>query len=158
MGEHRQNQDIGIGAMGKLGDFAWLDSDSDGMQDAGEPGIPGIEIVLYQYGQIAAQTLTDAYGRYLVADLYPGTYSIQVTMPDELKPTKQQAVFPLVASILRSGDGPTAYSEDVLVPSGGRNLNCDLGFVLKREGVFPLSLLELPQKDWTQVNQQQPKR
>jgi len=158
MGEQRQNQDIGIGAMGKLGDFAWLDSDGDGMQDAGEPGIPGIEIVLYQYGQIAAQTSTDAYGRYLIADLYPGTYSIQVTMPDELRPTKQQSVFPLVASILRSGEGLTAYSENILVPSGRRNLNCDLGFILRREGVLPPSLLELPQKDWTQVNQQQPKR
>ena len=37
MGEFKTNQDIGMGAMGQLGDFAWLDLDGDGMQDEGEP-------------------------------------------------------------------------------------------------------------------------
>lgn len=158
MGEHKTAQDIGMGAMGTLGDFAWLDVDRDGMQDAGEPGIPGLTIQLYQYGQLSAQTTTDAYGRYLFTGLFPGTYSLKVAMPKEIKPTKQQDEFRLVASVLLPTEETTATAEGLVVPSGRRNLNVDLGFVLRKDGQYPASLLELPVKDWTRVNEQQPKR
>lgn len=158
MGEHKTAQDIGIGALGKLGDYAWLDLDMDGMQDAGEPGIPGIPIKLVQYGQVSAETVTDAYGRYLFTKLFPGTYTLQIEMPAEIKPTIRQTLFPLVGSILIAGEGNLATAEGVVVPSGGRNLNADLGFVLLKEGRYPASMDNLPVKDWTRVNEQQPKR
>lgn len=158
MGEHKAGQDIGMGAMGRLGDYAWLDLDKDGMQDAGEPGIPGIVISLYQYGSLSEEATTDAYGRYLFTSLFPGSYILQVTMPPELQPTIRQSGFPLVASILAPSDSQTVQVDGVIVPSGGRNLNADLGFVLRKEGQYPESLLSLPQKDWTRVNEQNPRR
>lgn len=158
MGENKTGLDIGIGSPGRLGDFAWLDLDQDGMQDAGEPGIPDLLIHLYQHGQLAATAKTDAYGRYLISDLYPGTYQMEVTFPSELKPTIIQTSFPLVASVLGKTEGQTAQAEGIVVPSGGRNLNCDLGFVLVQEGRLPASLENLPQKDWTRVNEQKPAR
>ncbi len=158
MGERREGQDVGIGAMGKLGDYAWLDLDGDGMQDAGEPGIPDIRIRLYQYGQLAGQADTDNYGRYLFTGLYPGVYRLEADVPDEIKPTKNQSEFPLVASVLIPAEEGVAFAEGIIVPSGGRNLNCDLGFVLLKEGRLPDSLLHLPQKDWTRVNEQSPRR
>lgn len=30
-----------------LGDFVWVDNNTNGMQDAGEPGLPNVEVVLY---------------------------------------------------------------------------------------------------------------
>lgn len=158
MGENKKNQDIGMGAMGKLGDYAWLDLDQDGMQDRDEPGIPELVIKLYQYGQLSAQTTTDAYGRYRFDQLFPGSYTLEVEMPDEIKPTLRQTQFPLVASILEQADGNIARAQNVVVPSGGRNLNADLGFVLKQEGRYPASLMNLPTKDWTRMNEQNPKR
>lgn len=159
MGEIRTNQDIGMGAMGKLGDFAWLDLDRDGMQDAGEPGLPGIVIRLYQYGQLSAQTTTDLYGRYLFDSLFPGSYTLEADMPPEVKPTIRQNEFLLVGSVLQPGDNSqTARAEDIVVPSGGRNLNADLGFVLRHDGRYPPSLDQVPVKDWTRVNEQEPKR
>lgn len=158
MGENKAHQDIGMGAMGKLGDFAWLDLDQDGMQDGGEPGIPGLVIKLYQYGQFSAETTTDEYGRYSFDSLFPGSYSLEVTMPEEIKPTLHQTQFPLVASILEQTDGNIAKAEGVIVPSGGRNLNADLGFVLKQDGRLPASMQNLPEKDWTPSNNQSPKR
>jgi len=158
MGENKAHQDIGMGAMGKLGDFAWLDLDQDGMQDGGEPGIPGLVIKLYQYGQFSAETTTDEYGRYSFDSLFPGSYTLEVTMPEEIKPTRHQTQFPLVASILEQTEGNTAKAEGVIVPSGGRNLNADLGFVLKQEGRLPASMQTLPEKDWTPSNNQSPKR
>ena len=152
MGEKKTDQDIGMGAVGKLGDMAWLDLNANGMQDAGEPGIPEIEIALYQYGQLITQTTTDAYGRYLLDELFPGHYRVVVTFPGELAPTLIQTEFPLVASVLVPGETPgTAQAENILVPSGGRNLNCDFGFVLVTPGRYPASMSQLPTKDWSPV-------
>lgn len=158
MGEDKLTQDIGMGAMGKLGDFAWLDLDRDGMQDAGEPGLPGIAISLYQYDKEVAATQTDAYGRYLFDNLYPGTYVLHAQMPEELTITKQQQDFPLVGSVLNSVSGQVAIAEGLIVPSGRRNLNADLGFALKTEGVYPSNLENIPSVDWTRMNEQKPLR
>lgn len=149
MGEDKQGQDIGVGTTGKLGDFAWLDSDGDGMQDLGEPGVPGIVIRLYQYGTQVGEATTDPYGRYMFEELFPGEYTVEVTMPAELKSTKKQAEFPLVASVLPPSGGTVVTVEGIPVPSGGRNLNCDLGFALVKQNVLPEVLKNLPKKDWT---------
>ena len=69
-----------------------------------------------------------------------------------------QTDFRLVASVLNPTKEQTARAESIVVPSGGRNLNADLGFVLRQEGRLPEALNDLPTKDWTKVNQQQPKR
>ena len=149
MGEYKAKQDIGMGAMGKLGDLAWLDLDGDGMQDAGEPGIPGISIRLYQYGVLVAETISNEYGRYMFEELYPGHYSIEVTMPPELRTTIRQTEFPLVASILPQSDDTRVQVDGVIVPSKSRNLNGDLGFVLRTPDRYPASMQNITTKDWT---------
>lgn len=158
MGEKKISQDVGIGIMGQLGDFAWLDLDNDGMQDVNEPGVPGITIRLYQHGQLAAETETDPYGRYLFPELHPGAYTLQAVMPQELTATKQQTEFPLVASILPEAQGTTAVVEGVPVPSGARNLNADLGLALRDGKTWPDAMLNLPAKDWTPYSNVTPTR
>ncbi len=139
---------IGIGTPGCIGDTAWLDRNGNGLQDAGEEGIPGIEIALYQYGEKIAETVTDGYGRYQFADTFPGAYVMKVTMPKELRATVQRSDFPLLASILPESDDAIVEFDGVIIPSGGRNLNCDLGFVLVEEDVYPGSMVNLPKIDW----------
>lgn len=158
MSENKLDQGVGICTLAQIGDFAWLDLDHDGMQDAGEPGVPGIVIRLFQYGQEVASAQTDEYGRYRLTDLYPGEYSVQVAMPKELKATKQQTEFHLVASFLPEVEGEVIIVEDIIIQSGSRNLNFDMGFVTVKEGVLPPSMLNPPQKDWTPYVQVEPKR
>lgn len=148
MGEELSGVDIGMGAMGEIGDRAWLDENGNGMQDVGEPYIPGIIIELYQHGEKITQTVTNEYGKYLISDIYPGEYEMRVTMHKELKATVQQKEFPLVASILPQDKGTTVTVPSVIVPSGGRNLHCDLGFQLRKKGVYPDAMNEIPVKDW----------
>ncbi len=148
MGEELSGVDIGMGAMGEIGDCAWLDENGNGMQDVGEPYIPGIRIVLYQHGEKITETVTNEYGKYLISDIYPGEYEMRVTMHKELKATVQQKKFPLVASILPEEKGTTVTVPTVIVPSGGRNLHCDLGFQLVKKGVYPDAMNETPVKDW----------
>ncbi|NLA54212.1 MAG: hypothetical protein GX858_07685, partial [Clostridiales bacterium] len=101
---------------------------------------------------------TDEYGRYRLTDLYPGEYSVEVTMPKELKATKQQTKFHLVASFLPEIECEVIIVEDIIIKSGSRNLNFDMGFVTVKEGILPLSMLNPPQKDWTPYVQVEPKR
>ncbi len=158
MGEYKTNQDIGMGAMGKLGDFAWLDLDGDGMQDEGEPGIPDLTIRVYQYGKLAAETKTDAFGRYMFDSLYPGEYTIEALAPEELLSSRRQTEFILVANILEENQSGTVKAEGVMVPSNDANLNADLGFKLKTPGKYPANMLSLPKKDWTPLVPYEPTR
>ena len=64
-----------------LGDFVFEDTDSNGIQDVGEPGIPGVTLQVsgttYYDEFIVRETMTDANGNYQFA-LPPGGYKVTV--------------------------------------------------------------------------------
>ncbi len=63
--------------LGSIGDLVWLDTNGDGLIDAGEPGIEGIEVTLV--GQSGSMTATtDAAGMYTFAELPLGAYDVTV--------------------------------------------------------------------------------
>jgi hypothetical protein len=67
---------------GQIGDFVWKDLDQDGIQDAGEPGIPGVTVNLKDTSNTVIQTdTTDANGLYLFNGLCPGDYRVEVVPP-----------------------------------------------------------------------------
>ncbi len=71
-----------------IGDLIWFDVDGDGVYDIGEPGIPNVEIELYNPGSDGipgggddtwiASTRSDANGRYQFANQPAGHYYAQV--------------------------------------------------------------------------------
>ncbi|MCS7039609.1 MAG: DNRLRE domain-containing protein, partial [Caldilineales bacterium] len=72
---------------GEIGDTVWHDVDHDGIQDAGEPGLPGVMVRLYRDNGdgifTAADTLvttqtTNANGKYLFQNLTPDDYFVTV--------------------------------------------------------------------------------
>ncbi|MGD8463922.1 MAG: SdrD B-like domain-containing protein [Anaerolineae bacterium] len=63
-----------------LGNFVWYDTDQDGIQDAGEPGVGGIDVSLHPRQcseQQLASDVTDDNGNYLFTDVPPGVYCLQ---------------------------------------------------------------------------------
>ena len=59
-----------------IGNFVWVDTNNDGIQDAGEPGIEGIVVqVADQDGNVIGETTTDADG-FWSFDVAPGTYVV----------------------------------------------------------------------------------
>ncbi|MEW6050724.1 MAG: SdrD B-like domain-containing protein [Candidatus Zixiibacteriota bacterium] len=65
-----------------IGDFVWHDLNLDGIQDVGEPGIPGVTVRLYDCGgQLVGTTSTDVNGYYLFGDLTPGSYFVEFVLP-----------------------------------------------------------------------------
>lgn len=63
-----------------IGDRVWFDADSNGVQDAGEPGLEGVTVRLFNCGPestlVAADT-TDAGGLYLFDSLSAGQYYLE---------------------------------------------------------------------------------
>jgi len=67
---------------GDIGDQVWNDLNRNGLQDAGEPGLPNVTVAIYTAGgTLAGSTVTDSDGRYLFAELLPGDYYLQFTAP-----------------------------------------------------------------------------
>jgi uncharacterized repeat protein (TIGR01451 family) len=72
-----------------LGDTVWFDQNNNGFLDAGEPGIAGVELTLYEdtdgdgfftpgVDQPLATTTTDTNGIYGFGGLFPGSYLVQI--------------------------------------------------------------------------------
>jgi hypothetical protein len=52
-------------APAEIGNRVWIDSNLDGLQDPGEPGVAGVTVRLYDAeGTLLGTTITDAFGRY----------------------------------------------------------------------------------------------
>uniref|UniRef100_UPI002449404E SdrD B-like domain-containing protein n=1 Tax=Amycolatopsis kentuckyensis TaxID=218823 RepID=UPI002449404E len=61
----------------RLGDFVWIDTNDDGLQDAGEPGVPDVPVVLKDGdGKQLASTKTGPDGKYLFDGLKDGSYQV----------------------------------------------------------------------------------
>ena len=61
----------------KLGDFVWLDTDADGVQDAGEPGIAGAKITITNTTGGSFTATTDSNGLYEL-EVTAGTWTAKV--------------------------------------------------------------------------------
>ncbi len=61
---------------GSIGDFVWWDIDEDGVQDAGEPGIPGVTLTLTD--DVVRHATTDSSGIYTFSNLPPDDYTVTV--------------------------------------------------------------------------------
>ncbi|MBK9151781.1 MAG: carboxypeptidase regulatory-like domain-containing protein [Saprospiraceae bacterium] len=77
--------DAGYYRLGRIGDFVWEDLDSDGIQDAGEPGIPNVTVILTGTDALGnpvnQSTTTNAMGMYEFINLVPGTYTVTFVRP-----------------------------------------------------------------------------
>jgi hypothetical protein len=60
--------DFGFKKNLELGDYVWCDSDRDGIQDSGEPGLEGVVVELYEGTVKVGETTTDANGEYIFND------------------------------------------------------------------------------------------
>ena len=83
---------------GSVGDRIWADANGDGIQDPGEPGIPGVDVYVDLNANGARDPgepsdVTDLAGRYVLGGLNAGTYTVRVD--------------PLDISAANVGYGPT---------------------------------------------------
>ncbi|MFT3679694.1 MAG: SdrD B-like domain-containing protein [Ferruginibacter sp.] len=65
-----------------IGDKVWQDTDGDGIQNAGEPGVENTAVTLYNNsGTAIATAITDAAGAYSFSNLPAGSYYLEFAPP-----------------------------------------------------------------------------
>ncbi|MDO5031153.1 SdrD B-like domain-containing protein, partial [Corynebacterium sp.] len=75
----------------EIGDYAWVDANKDGIQDAGEDPAVGVTVILRDADGEVARTKTDASGKYLFENLPAGSYEVEFVTPDGFEVTKSEA-------------------------------------------------------------------
>jgi hypothetical protein len=74
--------DFGLTGTGSIGNYAWLDDNGNGVQDAGESPISNVTVKLTNSGGITLSTLTDAFGYYNFPNIAPDTYTVFFKTPN----------------------------------------------------------------------------
>ena len=110
-----------------VGDLVWEDVDEDGIQDPGEPGVPGVTVnLLNSNGAVISTTVTNSAGKYLFAYLVPGTYRLRVTKPEDFDFTEKGAG----SDPTRDSDVDVIGETDLITLTDGKpDLTRDVGLV-----------------------------
>ena len=151
MGQDQLSLNIGSVLPGTIGDYCWLDENENGFQDGGEWGIPHVKVELRRNGRTVAETETDQYGLYFFREVYPAVYTLRVTAPDEIRPTRKRTDIPLIVSSLNETEESVSETDTFSVASDSVDFNFDLGFRLRRSGIYPAGYGEQETMDWSKT-------
>ncbi|MGB9738108.1 SdrD B-like domain-containing protein, partial [Chloroflexus sp.] len=82
-GENDLDWDMGLFVFAAIGDRVWSDTNNNGIQDAGEPGVSGVQVRLYRPGSSVpvAMTTTNGSGVYTFTNLVPDDYYVEFSLP-----------------------------------------------------------------------------
>jgi uncharacterized repeat protein (TIGR01451 family)/fimbrial isopeptide formation D2 family protein/LPXTG-motif cell wall-anchored protein len=118
--------DFGYAGSASIGDFVWWDLNADGVQDAGEPGVPNVDVTVVWAGpdgtigtgdDLSYPTLTDAAGAYLVENLPAGLFRVTVSGP-----------ITTAAVNTYNLDGGADNTSDVTLATNETRLDLDFGY------------------------------
>ncbi|AKD56798.1 T9SS C-terminal target domain-containing protein [Spirosoma radiotolerans] len=126
-----------------LGDFVFVDTNKNGIQDGGEPGIPGVVVVLLNGTNTPiASTTTNSSGIYSFTGLTPGVpYSVSFVTP-----TGYVSTSALVGgNDAKDSDAnpATGQTRSVTLAAGENNPNLDAGFYLPSAGLGDFVFIDL---------------
>lgn len=106
---------------GSIGDYAWEDTNSNGIQDQGELPLQGVTVKLLFQSTVAQTTLTDASGNYSFSNLSAGDYQIEFVLPAGYAFSPKNAN----SGLLPDGDSdadPAIGKTDVINLTAGENI------------------------------------
>ncbi|HLO85900.1 MAG TPA: SdrD B-like domain-containing protein, partial [Nostocaceae cyanobacterium] len=133
-GETNTTIDAGLFRPASIGDFVWEDKNVNGVQDAGEGGIAGVNVTLTGAGadgvigtadDTSVTTTTDAAGQYSFSGLTPGNYQVTFNQPSGYNFTKQDAGSN--DAVDSDANATTGKSQVVTLASGENNTTIDAG-------------------------------
>ena len=119
----------------RIGDSVWEDSDADGVQDGGEPGIQGVTVQLYNISNVLiATTVTDAGGNFSFNGIVSGDYYLLFDVSTNTAGIPNyKGTFQYVGSTLTDSNAhPTTGQTDAFNfnPAMGDELTIDAGFII----------------------------
>lgn len=120
--------DAGLYQPASLGDRVWVDTDGDGVQDAGETGLDGVTVKLYTAtGALVGSTTTAGGGLYLFSNLKPGRYIVEFVLPDGYEFTVPDQGSD--DSLDSDADPVTGRTAEIALLSGQNDRTWDAGLV-----------------------------
>lgn len=128
-------EDFGYSAQGtgRIGDFVFLDNDSDGRPDAGEAGIANVTVRLYfdrdangSYETLLATAQTGVAGSYLFSNLPDGKYRVVVDSADADIPVTRTPSTTIEHTLTLLGGVTSVF--DSQTTASDRSLDADFGF------------------------------
>ncbi len=134
-GENNFTLDAGMkpSVPGSIGDKVWVDSDADGVQDAGEPGLANVTVKLYDNSNnLVATTTTNSNGIYTFADVPAGSYYVEFTLPSNyVFSAKDQGGNDATDSDANTSNGQTAI---FTIADGENKTSVDAGMIPNSPG------------------------
>ncbi|WP_461137409.1 SdrD B-like domain-containing protein, partial [Spirosoma terrae] len=125
------------GPYGSLGDYVWVDTNKDGLQNDGPTGIDGVTVFLYDSTGTTKldSTITAGGGKYLFDSLTDGSYKVRFIAPTSFTFTAKD-VLSTPADSIDSDAGPDGftriYTIDTSKPvadTARNNPNVDAGII-----------------------------
>jgi hypothetical protein len=134
-----------------LGDFVWLDMNNDGIQDAGEPGVAGVTVNLYDCEDTYLATMvTDANGYYLFDELTPGDYYVEFIAPagyvfspqdqgadDAVDSDADQTTGMTICTTLDAGETDLTWDAGLYMPPPPEGCTRTIGYWKTHDGYGP---------------------
>ena len=118
-----------------LGNYVWFDANRNGTQDAGENGIGGVTVTLFDVNNVAvAQAITNANGEYYFVNLLPGDYALAfTTLPSGLVFTSRDTTITtdLLDSDVKASTGTIG---GITLTAGEVNISFDAGLIAPAVG------------------------
>ncbi|MBV6443266.1 MAG: hypothetical protein EPGJADBJ_04999 [Saprospiraceae bacterium] len=124
---------LSLRATGSISGFVWDDLNTNGIQDAGEPGRDSAWVLLFDLGgNEIASTLTDANGNYSFDSVVAGDYVLRFANPGGIWQTLQDQG----GDDTKDSDAdPLGYTAQFSL-ADGQSLDFDAGFTTVPQGCF----------------------
>lgn len=131
--------DFGLVGTGSIGDFIWHDNNRNGLQDAGEAGITGQNVLLKNAaGTLTLQTTsTDANGKYRFNNLAPGTYTVKFPGINTMLPVPA-----LVGGNMEINSKPEPATSSYVLTLAPTEINLKVDAGYKSASVLPIQFGE----------------
>ncbi|MGT2752979.1 accessory Sec-dependent serine-rich glycoprotein adhesin [Streptococcus porcinus] len=113
-----------------IGDTVWEDTNHNGTQDPGEPGISGVTVTLTNPNGSTQTTTTDSNGHYEFTELTDGDYTVTFETPKGYTPTTANT-----GDDTKDSDGQVVQ----VTVAGNDNPTIDSGFVKEKTPELPQS-------------------
>ena len=122
--------------LASVSNFVWLDTNGNGVQDAGESGIAGITVQILNgaTNAVLATTTTNATGNYAFTGLAPGTYKIKVNLPAGYGFTLKDVGADTLDSDINPSGVNTGRTDAFTLTAGANDTTRDAGLVRTNNG------------------------
>ncbi len=131
--ENDLSWDAGLYQSAELGNYIWYDANENGIQDAGEKGVAGVNVNLINpaTGNLLDSAVTDGSGYYKFTNLVPGDYGIEFIPPEGYIFSPQNEGSGALQDVFDSdADTVTGRTSQITLSSGGSNLTLDTGIFI----------------------------